>query len=276
MLSTNKAITPLAALSLAAIVTACSGGGGGAINPPPGGGNPSPTPTPALVGSLNVVSGGTGYANATYTGAAAVSVDFSCGCTSVAGSAVTDGSGNFMLVAKSTPIPIGTPTPNPMYTIVPGRNYLIAANAAGVPQAFTMQFAGSRPSHDQYLNPGSPLVAAPSDVFSAAVALYVFQYSPRATNTAYDDWNFNALLGWYNTLKNGSPTPHEATLLNDIVTESNASHTLWPSAPSWRPGLASNATIRGDLAAIHTDGTAVDATLPTPCPSTGCTGTPTP
>jgi len=263
-------------LAAASILAACGGGGGGStINPPPGS-SPTPAASPELVGTLNVVSGGASYSSAAYAPAGTVGVDFSCGCTAVAGSGTTDGSGNFTLTALSTPVP----QPNPMYTIVPTRNYLEVGSPTSGTQAWTMIFAGSKPSHDQYLNPGNQLVSAPSDVYSAAVALYIFKYS-TGSSVAYDDYNFNQLVVWYNKLKNGvpsAPTKAEVTLLTDIFNESKLGNVLWPLAPGWRPGQSTNAKISSDLTAVNAGGMGADPQLPTPCPggAAGCTGAPTP
>ncbi len=266
----NKTFLALSALGATAIIAAC--GGGGSSTPPPPGSSPTPAASPELVGTLNVVNGGSSYTTASYVPAGTVGVDFSCGCAPVAGSGTTDGSGNFTLVQSSTPVP----QPNPPYTIVAGRNYLEVGSPTSGTQAWTMVFAGSIPSHDQYLNPGNQLTSAASDVYSAAVALYVFQFS-NGGSVAYDDWNFNQLVTWYNTLRNGSPTLAEQKLLGDIFSESIAHHVLWPSAPAWR-SVSTNGTIAGDLGAVHTGGTAADSTLPTMCPGgqAGCTNTPTP
>jgi len=272
-----KTLPFFAALIAAAILAACGGGGGGSgINPPPPGSSPTPAASPEVVGTLNVVIGGGSYSTALYGPAGTVGVDFSCGCTAVAGSGTTDGSGNFTLTAVSTPVP----QPNPMYTIVPSRNYLEVGSPTSGTQAWTMIFAGSRPSHDQYLNPGNQLVSASSDVYSAAVALYIFKYS-SSSSVAYDDYNFNTLVTWYNKLKNSvptAPTAAETTLLTDIFNESKLGHVLWPTAPGWRPAQSTNAKISTDLTAVNAGGTGADPQLPTPCPggASGCTGTPNP
>jgi hypothetical protein len=263
MLTYRVALSAIIALALAAAVAACSGGGGSTVNPPGGGHSPTPSASPALSGALQLVNGGS-YPAPTYSNAAAAAVDFSCGCTSVAGSANTDANGNFALVAVSTPVP----TPNPPYTIVGGRNYLIVANPTAGSQAWTIQFAGNSPAHDAYLSASNQ-----SDVYTAAVSLYVFEYSPGGSE-AFDNWNFNALVAWYGQLKS-SPSAPEITLLSDIVTQSKAGAMLWPAVPKWRPGLSPvNATIRTDLTNVHTS--AADPLLPTPCPGGACTGTPTP
>lgn len=273
MLRSYKLISVFSAFIAIAILAACGGGGGSSITPPGGGSSPTPAASPELIGTLNLVSGGATYQTATYVPAGTVGVDFSCGCTAVAGSGTTDGSGNFTLVQSSTPVP----QPGPMYTIVPGRNYLEVGSPTSGAQAWTMVFAGSIPSHDQYLNPGSQFTSAASDVYSAAVALYIFQFS-NSGSVAFDDWNFNQMVTWYNTLKTGTGrTAHENTLLTDIFNESKLGHVLWPTAPGWRPSQSTNpGPIKADLNAVHADGLAADMTLPTMCPGTGCTNTPSP
>ncbi|MBV8203545.1 MAG: hypothetical protein JO195_00790 [Candidatus Eremiobacteraeota bacterium] len=258
------------ALVAVTVLAACGGSGPnppgpGAINPTVPPVSPSPAVTAALTGTMQVATGGT-YPGYSYTAAANASMVFSCGCSPQAGTATTSNTGAFTLVAHSTPTPSA---PDPMYTIVPGRNYVtVATVGAGgtAPEAWDIQFAGSKPSRDEHLN-----VASTSDVYTAAVALYVFHNSPSGV-TAYDDWNFNALLAWYNVLTTG-PNAKETTLLNDIAAQSAGNHTLFPDAPGWDPAHGTNATIKNDLVAVKASG---DAALPTPCPSAGCTGTPSP
>ncbi len=116
--------------------------------------------------------------------AANATVVFSCGCSVQAGTATADGSGMFTLVAKSTPTPSA---PDPNYTIVPSRNYIVVATNASGAEGWTTQFAGNKPTRNQYLDGNA------SDVYTAAVSLYVFNNSPSGT-TAFDDWNFNATV----------------------------------------------------------------------------------
>jgi hypothetical protein len=159
-----------------------------------------------------------------------------------------------------------------MYTIKPGRNYLIVANPTSGSQAWTMEYAGTVPSRNQYLNSTNP-----SDIYTAAVALYVFQYSVSSA-TAFDDWNFNQFAAWYAHLKAGPITAAETKLLTDIVSQSSGGTTLWPTPPPWHPTQGANATIRADLSAVHAGGLGADITLPTPCPGGlgTCTNTPNP
>jgi hypothetical protein len=249
-------------LASAALAASCAGtSGGGTIAPPP-----EPSSSPGLGGTAQVATGGS-YPNYTYNAAANAGVVFSCGCTKQAGTATASIAGAFVLTAVSTPTPSA---PDPVYTIVPGRAYLVVASAgaggAGPPEAWDMQFAGRNPSRDHFLNETKT-----SDVFSAAVGLYVFLNSPGNGETAYDDWNFNTLVNWYNVLVN-SPNAQETTLLNDIAAQSAANNTLYPITPLWDPSHPTNATIKADLKAVGTSG---DPAIPTPCPA-GCTGTPTP
>jgi len=272
-MSNSKYIVQLiTALGTCAIVAACGGGGGGALNPPPTSTpktsptptiSPTPTPSPGLTGNMQVATGGT-VGSFTYGPAANATVVFSCGCSTQAGTATADGTGAFTLVANSTPTPSA---PNPTYTIVPGRNYIVVATTAGGAEAWTTQFAGNNPARNQYLDSNV------SDVYAAAVSLYVFNNSPSGT-TAFDDWNFNALSAWYTSLKT-SPNGAETALLNDIASRSAANKTLFPGAPSWNMTQMSSTLIKNDLAAVKTSG---DAMIPTPCPGgeAGCTGTPTP
>ena len=237
-----------------------NGGGGG------GGGNPSPTPTAALTGSIQFATGGTFATGFTYSPAGAGDqVVFSCGCSAQAGTSTTGGGGGFTLIQNSPATPSA---PNPTYTIVPGRNYLIVGQGAGS-QAWSMQFAGTKPSRNLYLTGGSNL----NDVFTAAVGLYVFENS-TASATAFDDWNFNMLSAWYAHLV-GSPNGAETKLLNDIAAQSAAAQPLYPSAPGWNPSQPTNVLIKSDLASVKSSG---DPHLPTPCPGgeSSCTGTPTP
>lgn len=252
------------AFTSAALIAACGGGGGGGTGigptPPP---SPQPSPSTGLTGSMQVATGGT-FPNFIYTAAANAAIVFSCGCSSQAGIGTADGSGNFTLVAVSTPTPSA---PNPTYTIVPGRNYgVVGTTASG--ESWNLEFAGSIPSHDLLLTGTSP-----SDVYSAAAMLYVYRNSPPGS-IAFDAWNFNSVLAWMTTLKT-TPNAQETTFLNHIASESGLHHTLFPAAPPWNPGQASNATIAADLTAVTGSS---DPTKPTPCPggAGSCTGTPTP
>jgi hypothetical protein len=214
---------------------------------------------------MNVATGGS-YPNYTYNTAANAAVVFSCGCTGQAGTATTDAAGTFTVVAQSTATPSA---PDPTYTIVPGRNYVVIASAGAggtPPEGWDIQFAGRSPRHNLYLdNPNA------SDVYTTAVGLFVYYESPPGI-TAFDDWNFNTLLNWYGVLK-ASPNAAETTLLNDIASQSGLDKTLYPSAPGWDPSHATNGTIASALNAVKTSG---DPAVPTPCPTSGCSGTPSP
>jgi len=264
----NQLVALMGALGTATIIAACGGGGGGGGTLPPP--NPSPSPSllpspaasPQLSGSLQVASGGNVSPGPfTYSPAGGATVVFSCGCSTQAGTSTADGSGNFTLVVNSTPTPS---VPNPTYTIVPGRNYLIVGSVSGVGEAWNLEFAGAIPAHNLALS-------TPSDVYSAAAALYVYANSPSGV-TAFDEWNFNAVAAWLTQLHN-APNAQEMKLLNDIAAQSAAHNTLFPAAPSWNPAQPVNATIAGDLVAVKSS---ADAIKPTPCPSGACTGTPSP
>jgi hypothetical protein len=264
MLSRHRKIVGSATLGMIFLVSlaACSGGGGSGgnvMNPPP---SPVPSGSPVLTGTMNVASGT--YPTFSENPAGNAAVVFSCGCTTQAGTATTSNSGTFMLVADSTPTPSA---PDPTYTIVPGRNYLIVATDSTGQEAWDLEYAGHIPSRNQYLN-GTDT----SDVYSTAVSLYIFDYS-RAGDTAFDNWNFNQIRNWYQVLNGtaGTPNSAEQKLLNDIAGAGN--NTLYPTAPSWDPTHATNGTIATDLTNVHSSG---DKAIPTPCPQSACTGTPTP
>ncbi|MDQ2818405.1 MAG: hypothetical protein M3T49_09415, partial [Candidatus Eremiobacteraeota bacterium] len=161
---------------LAALIAAgCGGGGGSAVGPPHGGGSsPTPMPTTGLGSTMQVATGGS-YPVYTYGPAANAQIVFSCGCSKQAGTAVASASGVFSVSGTSTATPA---VPNPTYTIVPKRNYIIVAQpASGLgPQAWTMQFAGSQPSHNLALGDlgSGPAAGSSSDVYTAAAALYVY------------------------------------------------------------------------------------------------------
>lgn len=260
----NKTTTIAATLALIAVIVAACGGNGGSVPPmnPPPPPPPVPSTSPVLSGTMQIATGT--YPVFTETAAGNATVVFSCGCTAQAGTATTTNAGTFTLVADSTPTP---GMPDPTYTIVPGRNYLIVATIAGGAEAWNLQFAGRSPNTNQYLN-GTNV----SDVYSTAVGLYVFNYSVSG-DTAFDNWNFNKIRTWYGILagQGTGPNAAEQQLLNDIAAAGNT--TLYPTVPSWNPGHKTNATIATDLANVKKSG---DGAIPTPCPSGACTGTPTP
>jgi len=270
MLTHIKIVPLFSALVAASIVAACSGGstGGGGGGGGGGGATPTPAATAALNGTMQIATSGTNPGNAGYAPAAGDQVVFSCGCTSQAGTTNASGTGAFTLVQNSPATPAA---PNPTYTIVPGRNYVIIAQGPGS-QAWAIQFAGKVPSHNLYLNGSTP-----SDAYTAAVSLYVFENSTNGSATAFDDWNFFNLQAWYGVLKT-SPNAAETKLLNDIVTQSVAAQPLFPSHPGWNSSQPTNATILADLNSVKTSG---DPAIPTPCPVDGsgnalCTGAPSP
>jgi hypothetical protein len=255
----------LGGMIVAALIAGCGGGATSAVGPPGGGGgHPSPSPSPApsvtpvLTGNLNVAVSGT-YPTQVEGAAANAEVDFTCGCTGVAGTGTADGTGNFNIVTDSTPVP----TPNPSYTLVPGRNYVVIGTAAlgtgGRAQAWTMVFAGNDTSRNQYLSGTNA-----SDPITAAVALYVFANS-SGSSIAFDDWNFATLQGFYTHLLT-APTAQETTLLDDIVLQQEAGKWMYPAKPRWRPLRIKNPTIAADLAAVKAGD---PSNVPTPCPTPG-------
>lgn len=253
----------LGGMVIAALIAGCGGGGGStAVNNPGGGHNPSPSPnpsvTPVLTGNLNVALSGS-YPTQVEGAAANAEVDFTCGCSGQAGTGVADAGGNFNLLTTSTPVPA---SPNPTYTIVPGRNYVVIGTSSlgtgGNAQAYTMVFAGNDNTRNQYLS-GSNV----SDPVTAAVALYVMAKS-AGTPLAFDDWNFNTLQAFYTHLQT-APTTQETQLLDDIVAQQEAGKTMYPAKPRWRPNRLKNSTIATDLAAINN--TTDPGNVPTPCPT---------
>ena len=253
-----------AGLALAALIAGCGGGGSTAVGPPGGGGHPSPTPapsiTPVLTGNLNVAIGGS-WPNPTPGAAANAEVDFTCGCNGQAGTGTSDSSGDFNLLTTSTPVPA---SPNPTYTIVPGRNYVVIGTSnlgtGGNAQAYTMVFAGNDTTRNQYLVPG----VNASDTLTAAVSLYVMAKS-AGTPLAFDDWNFDTLQAFYTKMQS-NPTAQETQLLTDIVAQQEAGKTMYPAKPRWRPNRLKNAIIAADLANINAN---TDPSVPTPCPTPG-------
>lgn len=259
-------------LLTAAVVAGCGGGGGGySAGPPPPTMPPAPSPTPQLLGTLNIATGGT-VGSPVYGPAGTAGVVFSCGCSAQAGTGVTDASGNFTLVTVSTPTPAA---PNPTYTIVPGRNYLAVATTGAGAEAWTIEFAGTVTGNNLGLDDSGTAThvgSIKSSIYTAAAALYIFQYSP-VNNVAFDKWNFNTIETWVGHLKT-APNAAETTLLQDILNASVANSTLYPAAPTWHAGQATNSTIKTQLTNVHNS---ADALIPTPCPTAGgCTGTPTP
>jgi hypothetical protein len=264
MKDVRRNLTMLTALTVATIMAACGGGSTtpGPSGPGGGSGSPTPTPVPGINDAMNVATGGV-YPSYSYSTADNASVVFSCGCSGQAGTSTASGSGVVTLAADSSATPSA---PSPTYTIVPSRNYIIVATTNSGAEAWDIQFAGRKPSHNLSLNGNFT-----SDVYTAAVALYVYGQSSIGS-TAFDNWNFNTLKTWYGTLQN-SPNTAEKSLLNDIASQSAASTTLYPESPGWDLGHATNSTIRSDIAAVKAS---IDSTKPTPCPSSGCTQTPTP
>lgn len=240
------------ALSLAA----CGGGGGGASAVP----SVSATPAPGATATATPPGATLTFA-AVSQGSTAV---YSCGCSPQAGTATVGANGTLTLVASATPIPL---TPTPTYTIVPGRNYeVVATNAGNNAEYWTMFFAGNGPLRDQYLG------STPTDDFATLGALYVFQLSPTGGDQQFDNWNFTTVAAWVAKMRAGGVTAAETKALSDIAAARAAGTTLYPTAPPWAPTHATNPTIANDIGAVQ----ASDSSVPTPCPSTGCTNGPTP
>jgi hypothetical protein len=257
------------ALVAAAAIAGCSSGGGSSVLPGGGGGNPSPnpspSPTPVLMGTMNVAQSGV-FPNQVDGALPNAFTEFSCGCTSVAGTGTTDGSGNFTLQTQTTP----EPNPSPLYTMVPGRNYIVITTNGGSPgginnaaQAWTIIYAGNVSGHDHYLAGTNT-----SDVFTAAVALYVYWNSTFGSNNqnpAFDHWNFNDLAALYTHFQT-SPNAPETQLFSDIVAQQELPVSIYPSKPGWNANQKINTTIRTDLTHVMSSG---DVALPSPCPTPG-------
>jgi hypothetical protein len=201
-------------------------------------------------------------------------VVFTCGCSAQAGEAQTDANGNFVIHATATAIPA---QPEPTYTVVPGRNYVVAGFASNGGQAWTMLFMGNSPATNLNLSL-TPAIGA--DGATAAAALYVYYMAQNGSDQSFDLWNYNTISTWTQHLRGGTGlSANEAALLADTASAEQTSSSLYPDVPSWnpQPSAGVNARIRTDILAVHIDGMAVDPLLPTPCPNAGgCTGTPTP
>lgn len=258
--------------ALVAALAACGGGGSGGGGGGGGGGTP-PTSQPTNPPTTSPPSTGiTGTVSANGSALANANVVYTCGCSAQAGTTTADGGGNFTIATSATAVP---PSPNPTYTIVPGRNYMvIGANATTHQEAWTIVFLGSQSSHNLYLGTGS---ADTTDNATAAAALYVFLNAQNESDTAFDDWNFNTIAAWTSKLRS-SPTSQETKLMSDISAAEASATPLYPTIPDWDNDRGSaNATIAADVRAITP---ANDSSVPTPCPLSGgtpaCTGAPTP
>ncbi|HEX8805412.1 MAG TPA: hypothetical protein VF741_00630 [Candidatus Aquilonibacter sp.] len=259
-----------ALLALVAALAACGGGSGSGSGSPgvPATASPQATATMMIAGSMTI--NGTALTGAT--------VAYTCGCSAQAGETTTGSNGSYTITASATAIPA---SPNPTYTTVPGRNYMIIGYAASGTQAWTMEFLGKTQATDLNLS-STPtnLSDNATDTASTAAALYIFYESQNDSDQSFDLWNFNTIATWAQKLRAGAGlSAHETQLLSDVTTAQASSESLYPTVPVWNPqGSANvNATILADLQAVHSDGTAVDPALPTPCPAEGaCTGAPTP
>ena len=192
-------------------------------------------------------------------------VVFSCGCTAQAGASLLQAGGVFSIpqTAPATPS-----APQPTYTTVPGRNYLIVATNQGNSESWALEFLGTTPSHNLALGPN-----ATSDVFTAAGSLYVYFFSGVNSDTAFDTWNFNSVLAWVNHLRlRWSKRCRAATAQRHRRSPGRRPDTLSDGADV-EPWRLTNSAIAADLNNVQTSG---DAALPTPCPGGACTATPSP
>lgn len=249
----------------------CGGGGGGSgSSTTPAQVVPVQTPQPNPAAILAQINGPAGAPETL----ALDPVVFSCGCqpdsgqTALAGQTFSDANGMITLPSSGTGMPSGT------YTLVGGRNYLIVTSGSGT-ESWTMEHVGTVPANNITL---SAAPGAGTDPAQAAAALYVFQFSDATppANLAYDDWNFSTIANWVARLRSGTVSPAESKLLTDISAYQAAGKSLYPMAPPWNRSLPTNGgTIDNDLTAVQ-QSAATEPSLPTPCPSGGCTGTPTP
>ena len=148
-----------------------------------------------------------------------------------------------------------------------------------------MEYLGMTPSYDLNLSSSpSNATANVTDTAATAAALYIYYeaaYSSQITGSdrTFDWFNFNQIDAFAEHLRT-TPSADEAKLLSDISSAQQAGSSLYPGfVPTWNAvaGDKTNATITTDIQTVASDGTSVDATLPTPCPGADeCTGTPTP
>lgn len=258
-----------AAIVLAGALAACGGGGSGGGGGGGGGGGVPPTSPPTPTAS----PGASGTASVNGTALANANIVYSCGCSGQAGTTTADASGNFTLTASATAVPA---SPNPTYTMLPGRNYVIVgANSGTHAEAWTMFFLGNQPSHNVYMGSGG---ADTTDTATTAAALYVFYNAQNQGDTAFDDWNFNTVAAWAAELRSSPKTTAEQKFMSDINAAEASGTPLYPVKPAWDNDVgAANATIISDIEAITP---ASDSAVPTPCPlnngSPSCTGAPNP
>jgi len=268
MLTSRNLVSSLgAAFALLCAVSACGGGGGsGGGGTTPGG---PPTISPPLSASGNLQIAGTPVANGF--------VVYSCGCSAQAGSVATDSGGNFLIPASAAATPSA---PNPTYTLGPDRNYVVvgsrSSSAGSSTEAWTMDFVAQRSANNLSLNATN--TGNTSDAYTAAGTLYIYYFTQRngSGDLAFDQWNFNQVLSWVNTLKSPSATTPEKNLITDITAAQQSNISLFPKPPTWNTTQPNpNAIIAADLRAVQSQ-VPTDPTLPTPCPASGCTGAPGP
>lgn len=251
------------------LLAGCGGGGSGSgSSVTPAQVVPVQTPQPNPAAILAQVNGPNGPTTLALDPAV-----FSCGCqpdsgqTALAGQTFSDASGMVTLPSSGTGIPSGT------YSLVGGRNYLIVTSGLGT-ESWTMEHVGTVPANNITL---SAAPGAGTDQAQAAAALYVFQFSDATppANLAYDDWNFSTIANWVARMRSGTVSAAESKLLTDIRAYQAAGKSLYPLAPPWNRNVVNpNAgPIANDLTNVQKS---AGPDVPTPCPSGGCTGTPTP
>lgn len=265
-----------ASLILSAALAACGGGGGGGGTSGGGGGGniPSvPTPTPTPTAAPTPTPGAAGAL--TVNGGAVVKAVYTCGCSAQAGLMSPDASGNVTILSSTTAIPA---SPQPTYTAVPGRNYLVIGYAANHAQVWTMEFLGKATATN--LNLAGNSTGYSTDTAATAAALYLYYDAgvrfSASSDQSFDQYNFNQIVAFANALRSSSANSAEKKLLGDVAAAQAAGQSMYPSGvPVWNPdaGVTANVTITNDLRAVASSG---DAAIPTPCPASGCTNAPTP
>ena len=256
-------------VALCSLLAACGGGGGGGGGTPPtispsGTSSPTsppttpppPTPTPGASGALSTANGALA-ANST--------VIFTCGCSGQAGQTTTsDANGDYSLPNSSNAIPA---TPNPTYTLSPGRNYVIVGYQQGGTQSWTMKFLGKSPA----TNVGLGSVSSAAQAASALFIYYDAAYNPAITggNHTFDWFDIRKIAAWAQKLDSGAGlTMDEQNLMNHVTAQQKLNASLYPGfVPSWNPqaGAIVNPAITTDVKNIMVGGTAADPALPTPC-----------
>jgi len=267
--------------ALATLLVACGGGGGGSGAGTPPVSNTQSSPPATTPASPAATPGASGTLSASGLSFANVPVVFTCGCTGEGGEVTTNATGGYQITESATAIPASASPYTPS-----GRNILVVGYASGSSgQAWTMEFLGNTPATNLNLSSTpSNASANVTDTVATAAALYIYYeaaYSNKISGSdrTFDWFNFNQIAAFTQHLRT-SPTTDEAKFISDISAAQQAGSSLYPGfVPTWNaaPGDGTNATMATDIQTIAADGTAADATLPTPCPGAdACTGTPTP